>query len=98
MMDQLIKKFPAQLKEGLEIGESTFIRPHHFQIQKIVMTGMGGSGIGGAYVADLIADECPCPYLIMAHSALRALMSQCPDLLEHRWRHCRQSAKQIAVQ
>ncbi|MBK6500688.1 MAG: hypothetical protein IPG00_22110 [Saprospiraceae bacterium] len=49
MMDQLIKKFPAQLKEGLEIGESTIIRPHHFQIQKIVMTGMGGSGIGGAY-------------------------------------------------
>ena len=76
MMDQLIKKFPAQLKEGLEIGESTIIRPHHFQIQKIVMTGMGGSGIGGAYVADLIADECPCPYLIKSGYTLPAYVDK----------------------
>ena len=64
MMDQLITKFPAQLKEALEIGEAASVRPHHFQLNKAIMCGMGGSGIGGAFVADIIADECTCPYIV----------------------------------
>jgi glucose/mannose-6-phosphate isomerase len=63
-MFQLIKKFPFQLKEALEISEKSQVRPHPFQINKIVVSGMGGSGIGGAFVADMIVDECNCPYIV----------------------------------
>lgn len=63
-MDQLIKKFPSQLREAIDIGEAASIRPHHFGIHQVVLVGMGGSAIGGAYVADLIADEAKCPYIV----------------------------------
>jgi len=69
MMDQLIKKFPAQLKEAIEIGENAVIRPHAKPIYKVVMAGMGGSGIGGEYVSDMICDECTVPYIV--HSSYK---------------------------
>ena len=66
MMDQLIKKFPAQLREAIEIGEKAIIHPHTKPIHKVIMAGMGGSGIGGAYVSDLISDECSVPYIVQS--------------------------------
>lgn len=60
----MIKKFPEQLSEALAIGESAQIKPHPFPIHNILLCGMGGSGIGGAYVRDMIKDVCPCPYII----------------------------------
>ncbi|MBC7885500.1 MAG: bifunctional phosphoglucose/phosphomannose isomerase [Saprospiraceae bacterium] len=64
MMDQLIKEFHTQLKDALEIGESASIRKHKYAINKVVIAGMGGSGIGGALVADMIYDESTCPYIV----------------------------------
>lgn len=72
MMDQLIKKFPAQLKEAIEIGENVVIHLHTKPIHKVIMVGMGGSGIGGAYVSDLISDECFVPYIILSSYKLPA--------------------------
>ncbi|MBK9737416.1 MAG: bifunctional phosphoglucose/phosphomannose isomerase [Saprospiraceae bacterium] len=66
MMDQLIKKFPAQLKEALEIGEEAKILSHPSEIRNIIMAGMGGSGIGGAFVADIISGECKCPFNVVS--------------------------------
>jgi len=64
MMDQLIQRFPAQLKEAMEIGESAIINEHDQAIHKVYVAGLGGSGIGGDFVAEFIKDECPIPYLI----------------------------------
>lgn len=64
MMDTMIQNFPRQLSEALLIGESAQIQPHPFPIHHILLCGMGGSGIGGAYVRDIIKDECVCPYII----------------------------------
>lgn len=64
MMDKMIENFPGQLSEALVIGESARIQPHPFPIHHILLCGMGGSGIGGAYVRDIIKDSCPCPYII----------------------------------
>jgi len=64
MMDQLIERFPAQLLEAIEIGESLEIRTTKNQIDKIYVAGLGGSGIGADFVAEFIADECPIPYLV----------------------------------
>ncbi len=63
-MDTLIEKFPAQLKEAMEIGEAASITKHPEPIHKVYVAGMGGSGIGGDFVAEFIAGECKVPYIV----------------------------------
>lgn len=63
-MDEMIARFPYQLSEALEIGESTQIKSHNSLINKVFVTGLGGSGIGADLVADMIVDECKVPFLI----------------------------------
>ncbi len=63
-MNQLIQAFPHQLLEALSIGEAAKVTPHPFTLHNIILCGMGGSGIGGAYVRDLIKDISPCPFII----------------------------------
>ena len=64
MMDQLIAKFPAQLKEALEIGMNASIHPHSEEINKVYIAGMGGSAIGGNFVQDFVYDECEVPVIV----------------------------------
>lgn len=63
-MNKLIERFPAQLAEALEIGKAALINKHDKEINKIYVAGLGGSGIGGDFVAELVADECSVPYLV----------------------------------
>ena len=62
MMDQLIQRFPEQLKEAMQIGEQAQVHPHSKNINKVYVAGLGGSGIGANFVAEFIKDECPVPY------------------------------------
>jgi glucose/mannose-6-phosphate isomerase len=64
MMMSLVDRFPAQLQEALEIGAAATIRPHTKAINKVYLAGLGGSGIGGDYVAEFVADECKVPYIV----------------------------------
>ena len=64
MMDTLIDRFPAQLKEALEIGQAAILNPHDKKINKIYVAGLGGSGIGGDFVAEMVKEECKVPYLV----------------------------------
>ena len=64
MMDQLIERFPAQLVEAMEIGENATILPYDQEINLVYVAGLGGSGIGGDFVAELIKDQCKVPYLV----------------------------------
>lgn len=63
-MNQLIEKFPAQLREALTIGQKAAISIPENEIRQVFMAGMGGSGIGGNFVAEFIRNECKVPYLI----------------------------------
>jgi glucose/mannose-6-phosphate isomerase len=76
MMDLMIKRFPAQLKDALEIAETSTIRSHQSIINKVVMAGMGGSGMGGNIVADLIKEECPCPFISLNSYQLPAYVDK----------------------
>ena len=64
MMDQLIKEFPQQLDEALEIGRNASLTKPEHPIHNIFVAGMGGSGIGANFVAELIREECEVPFLI----------------------------------
>ncbi len=64
MMDTLIERFPAQLKEALEIGNNSTINAHTETINKVYVAGLGGSGIGGNFAQDFIKEECKIPYIV----------------------------------
>ena len=60
-MKTLIENFSNQLTEGLEIGDSTEIIPAKEEINNVVISGLGGSGIGGALVSQLTLNQARCP-------------------------------------
>jgi len=64
MMDELIKKFPAQLKEAIAIGENAEIEEPTTDIRNVYVAGLGGSGIGANFVSEFISAECPVPFTI----------------------------------
>jgi glucose/mannose-6-phosphate isomerase len=60
-MLKLVENFPAQLREALDIGSKTKLEPAKNEIRNIVITGLGGSGIGATIIAEIVANECPVP-------------------------------------
>lgn len=63
MMDQMISRFPDQLEEALQIGRQAVLqRPG--QINQVFVTGLGGSGIGGNFVAEFVREHCPVPVIV----------------------------------
>ncbi len=62
-MFEMIQSFPAQLEEAIQIATQARINQHSHPIQKIFISGMGGSGIGGEFVASFIRSKCKVPVL-----------------------------------
>lgn len=62
-MKNLVEGFTKQLQEALDIANSAVLTPKN-NIQNIVVTGLGGSGIGGSILSELIQSECPVPVII----------------------------------
>jgi len=60
-MQQLIEAFPKQLKEALEIGRKAQLKAPGGPYASVVVTGLGGSGIGGRIAAQLLHKEAKCP-------------------------------------
>lgn len=63
-MDKLIAQFPEQILEALEIGENATINKPSFEIKNIVVSGLGGSGIGGSIVQELVSDKLSIPFIV----------------------------------
>ncbi len=63
-MDKMIARFPEQLAEALQIAESVSLQKHSSPIRTVLVSGLGGSGIGGNFVQDLIGAECKVPILV----------------------------------
>ena len=62
-MKSLVEAFPTHLKEALTIGQSATFTNTDKQFENIVISGLGGSGIGGKIVSQLVADDCCLPIL-----------------------------------
>ena len=63
-MRRLVKQFTSQLTEALEIGEKANLSPAKNPIKNIVITGLGGSGIGGKIATQIVADQLKIPAVI----------------------------------
>ena len=60
-MDKLIAAFPKNIEEALLIAKSSTFKPVKNTIQNVVISGMGGSGIGGKIVSLWVQDEIKVP-------------------------------------
>ncbi|MCS6928179.1 MAG: bifunctional phosphoglucose/phosphomannose isomerase [Saprospiraceae bacterium] len=57
-MEDMIARFPDQLEEALSLARSIAYREHPHALRQVLISGMGGSGIGGNFVQELTAGEC----------------------------------------
>jgi glucose/mannose-6-phosphate isomerase len=62
-MKNLVEGFTKQLQEALDIAHKAILTKKN-NIQNIVVTGLGGSGIGGTLLSELVQSECPIPIIV----------------------------------
>lgn len=63
-MEELIARFPRQLEEALEIGRASELTPKDREIRNVVISGLGGSGIGGNFSSEFCADQLRVPVTV----------------------------------
>jgi glucose/mannose-6-phosphate isomerase len=63
-MIKLVDNFPNQLKEALSIANSAVVNEPNKPIHNVVVTGLGGSGIGGTILTEVLMDSVKVPVLI----------------------------------
>lgn len=75
-MRNLIVQFPDEVKDALQIAAQAQINVSGAAIRNVVITGLGGSGIGGSITAALLADELKVPVLVNKSYHLPAFANQ----------------------
>jgi glucose/mannose-6-phosphate isomerase len=64
-MEELIVRFTTQMRESLDIIQNyKFIAPKKTPFNNIILTGLGGSGIGGSIVQNYVFDKCKYPFIV----------------------------------
>ena len=64
MMNQLIADFTSHLKEAITVGKQTKFENTDQSILNVLVCGLGGSGIGGTIISQLISDQCNVPIVV----------------------------------
>lgn len=62
-MKKLVSEINEQIKEAVRIGQSIAFHPAKNEINKILCCGLGGSGIGGAIISQLLKSELKVPFV-----------------------------------
>ena len=60
-MNDYINDFSSHLREAIEIANNTTLAPYTKEIRNILICGLGGSGIGGTIVSDIISSKVNIP-------------------------------------
>src|ERR1044072_9246063 len=63
-MQALIKGFPFQLEDALRIGKSAQLKKPQHEIRNVLVSGLGGSGIGGTIISEFAFPVCPVPVAV----------------------------------
>jgi glucose/mannose-6-phosphate isomerase len=75
-MFNLIKNFPQQLLQAVEIGEKAILKgKFDHPISSVVICGMGGSGIGGDVLSELLRHELSVPVTVNKGYTLPAFVN-----------------------
>jgi len=71
-MEQLIRDFPNQILKAMAIGNGFIPTDADVDYANVVISGCGGSGIGGTVAAELVAGECPVPIAVIKEYGIPA--------------------------
>lgn len=63
-MKQLVHDFPTQMQEALMIGQSYRFQAEQKEFKNVVLTGLGGSGIGGTIAQNYLFDKLRIPFIV----------------------------------
>ncbi|MBS1771874.1 MAG: bifunctional phosphoglucose/phosphomannose isomerase [Bacteroidetes bacterium] len=63
-MKQLVTDFPIQLHEALIIGQNYKFTSSKKAFSNVVLTGLGGSGIGGSIIQNYVFDKMKIPFIV----------------------------------
>jgi glucose/mannose-6-phosphate isomerase len=64
MMQEYIMNFPKQLEDALSIAQTFHLTLDKNPIHNVVITGMGGSGIGGTFAQEYASEYSPLPIVV----------------------------------
>ena len=60
-MNDYINDFTNHLREAIEIANNTTLTPYTKEIRNVLICGLGGSGIGGTIVSDIVSSKVNIP-------------------------------------
>ena len=60
-MDDYINDFTTHLKGAIDIANNANLKPTHKEINNVLICGLGGSGIGGTIVNDIVSPKARIP-------------------------------------
>ncbi|MBL4715832.1 MAG: bifunctional phosphoglucose/phosphomannose isomerase [Bacteroidetes bacterium] len=75
-MDNLIANFTTQIKEALQIGREAQLNKPEIEIKNVLVSGLGGSGIGGNLVQQIVSENIKIPYNVNKEYSLPAYISE----------------------
>lgn len=74
-MKELVQNFTQQLREAKIIADKALVSENQ-SISNIVVSGLGGSGIGGTILSELISDTCKVPVIVNKDYFLPAFVNE----------------------
>lgn len=75
-MKKLVLEFATQLQEGLIIGKNHRFVTAPAEFTNVVVTGLGGSGIGGSIVQNYVFDKLKVPFVVNKDYFLPSFVSK----------------------
>ncbi len=69
-MHTLLVDFPKQVEDAVRIGTEAALKPLHHPPRSIVVTGLGGSAIGGDLLRSYLAEDLAMPFIVNRHYLL----------------------------
>lgn len=71
-----LSEFPDQVRDAVTIGEKSKIRMNTRGVEQILLTGLGGSAIGGDLLRSYLSNELKVPFIVNRHYFLPAFVSK----------------------
>ena len=64
MMNHLITNFSKHLSQAIDIAKETTFKTSNKSFNNVLICGLGGSGIGGTIVSQLVSSSSTCPIVV----------------------------------
>jgi glucose/mannose-6-phosphate isomerase len=75
-MHDLVAHFSAQLHRAMDIARAAVIAPPAVEIRHVLITGLGGSGIGGTIVSEWMRDRLKVPVTVSKDYTIPAFVNK----------------------